>query len=124
MAKRNRFPKLNNTVVTKKMLRERIKYSASLGYDAPMWIRFCLHMIEQKFEVSVYEARKTFSKYIYVKDKDSGKKYKVRFSNHKPSKFKEDNGDCDFFVGIANNRTTTTKDAIEATLSFHERMTK
>lgn len=43
---------------------------------------------------------------------------RVRFSNHKPIERREDAGDCDFFVGVANRKTTTTAQALEAVRWF------
>ncbi len=66
------------------------------------------------FTLSLYEAKRTFSKYITVSD-STRKTFTVRFSNHRPIKSREESGDCDFFVGVNNFKTTTTAQAIEAT---------
>lgn len=68
------------------------------------------------FKVSLYEARRTFSKYLTV-ERDE-KKFKVRFSNHKPIKEREENNDCDFFVGVTNYKVTTTEDALKSVYTF------
>jgi hypothetical protein len=66
--------------------------------------------------VSYYDAVTTVSKYVFVRR--GGKRFKVRFSNHKPARWREQSRDCDFFVGITNTGVTRTEDAIRATLAF------
>ncbi len=86
------------------------------GFGKQKWVEFCEVMLCHGLRVHLYEARKTFSKYVTV---SRGKqKFKVRFSNHKPIKRREENGDCDFFVGVTNTGSRTTEDAIKATLEF------
>jgi hypothetical protein len=64
------------------------------------------------FTLTLYEARHTLSKYVTVSDGQS--EYKVRFSNHRPNKGRELNGDCDFFVGVTHTGWRTTDHALEA----------
>lgn len=80
----------------------------------PKWVQFCRTMLGHGFTVVLYEARETVSKYVTV-ERD-GKQFKVRFSNHKPSRYKERNRFCDFFVGINHGSITTTAQAVTATL--------
>jgi len=97
------------------LAKKKKKYQAS-KYNLAKWLNFCEVMHSNGFKTYVYEAKRTVSKYIYVvKEK---KRFKVRFSNHKPSKKSEFIMDCDFFVGVTRRRTTNTTDAIFATLKF------
>ena len=94
----------------------RTAYNAALGFEKPKWIHFCEIMKNKGFEVSVYEARRTVSKYVTVKlDTQS---FKVRFSNHAPIPGREQKGDCDFFVGRCNFGTTTTAQAVLAVINY------
>lgn len=80
-------------------------------YTAPKWLEFCEHFLSRGFLVEKYQARNTVSKYIYVtKDELTTK---VRFSNHRPNYQKQQDGDCDFFVGVSNGQVTTTEQVIE-----------
>lgn len=106
--------KARNKTVNNDFLNSRKKYSNNLGYETPKWILFCDIMRNRGFEVSIYEAQRTVSKYVTVKSES--KKFKVRFSNHKPIKNREINGDCDFFVGRTNLGISTTAQAVLATL--------
>lgn len=104
--------KANNLAMTSTYLTVRAARSAALGYSKPRWIEFCEVALRRGFAVSLYEARRTFSKYVTLR-KD-GKAFKVRFSNHKPIKSREVGKDCDFFVGVTNLSVTTTDDALRA----------
>lgn len=102
--------KVTNGEVTLDLLADRVKRHAEQGYSKAKWIEFCEIMLKAGFKVSLYEARKTFSKYVTVSD--GRDEFKVRFSNHKPIKSRELHGDCDFFVGITHTGVRTTGDAI------------
>jgi hypothetical protein len=78
------------------------------------WIIFCEVMIDLGFVVKVYRARKTKSKYCTVTRAGDHRKFKVRFSDHKPIRSRELNGDCDFFVGVTHTGVRTTQCAINA----------
>lgn len=106
--------KIKNKYLTKEILKEK----TSEKYGKAKWIIFAEELMTKGFDISLYEAKKTFSKYLTV-EKDN-KTFKVRFSNHKPNKERERNQDCDFFVGVTNYKVTTTKDAINAVLNFFE----
>lgn len=80
------------------------------------WVYFCCVMIGHGLDCYLYEARRTRSKYITVQLGE--KSYKVRFSDHPPIPEREDNNDCDFFVGRTNRRVTTTDQAILECLWF------
>ena len=108
--------KATNKILTLEYLNERGNASLIRGFKKQKWVLFCEKLISLGFTVSLYEARKTFSKYVTISD---GKKsFKVRFSNHKPIKFRETNGDCDFFVGVTHTGVRTTRDAYFATLKY------
>jgi len=112
-------PKATNRLVTVNYLEHRTRVLDNMGYKKAKWIELCEVLLKNGFEISLYEARNTVSKYLTLKR--DGKEFKVRFSNHKPSKWKEDIGDCDFFVGIANTTTTTTRDALDAVKTHFKR---
>ena len=99
-----------------------LKQKTSKKYGKQKWIIFAEELLHKGFKISLYEARRTFSKYLTV-EKD-GKYFKVRFSNHKPIKERELNNDCDFFVGVTNYKVTTTEDALKAVYNFFEEKEK
>ena len=102
--------KATNLIVDQKFLDERHKKLLKYGYHKTKWMEFCEEMHSLGLKCSLYEARETRSKYITVIGKD--RSIKVRFSNHRPIKFRELRGDCDFFVGVTNTGVRTTRDAI------------
>lgn len=108
--------KAKNRPIDQAYLDSRTAALASSGFRKSKWIEFCEAMLNRGLRVNLYEARRTVSKYVTVRA--SGKKaFKVRFSNHKPIRAKEAGNDCDFFVGRTHFATTTTSQAIAATLS-------
>lgn len=109
--------KATHRTINKDFLAHRIQYLEHLGYKKTKWIEFCEHMLAQGYTVTLYEARQTRSKYVSVHGKTGGF-YRVRFSDHAAIVHREAAGDCDFFVGRGNFRTTTTTDAIRATLAY------
>lgn len=104
--------KVKNQFISQNFLDERYRKSAEGGYPKAKWIEFCEEMLRQGFRISLYEAKKTFSKYITIYH--GGQSFKVRFSNHKPIPQRELKGDCDFFVGVTNLTVSRTSDAIVA----------
>lgn len=120
MSKRGSRPrKANNRVVNQDFLDHRVKMAIDAGYTKQKWVEFCEEMLRQGFTVRLYEARRTVSKYITVsRPDDHSRSFKVRFSNHKPIKYRETAGDCDFFVGRTHLGVTTTQQAIEATVDY------
>lgn len=108
--------KATNRRVNHDFLRARVEKIEALGYKKQRWVEFSEVMLSYGFVVELYEARKTLSKYLTVIHQ--GKRFKVRFSNHRPIRRREEAGDCDFFVGITNLRTTNTEQAIAATLEY------
>lgn len=111
--------KARNRVVNADFLKHRAAVALEKGYTKARWIMFCEILIEKGFECSLYEARRTVSKYITVRVPGvHNKSYKVRFSNHKPIKHREAAGDCDFFVGITNLGITNSAQAINAVLDY------
>jgi hypothetical protein len=103
--------KVTNGKVTHEFLKERAAHYKSLGFPRAKWMIFCDVMLRAGFKVTLYEARQTFSKYVTVSD--GRDQFKVRFSNHKPIKARELQGDCDFFVGVTHTGVRTTSDAIK-----------
>lgn len=99
---------------------EYLKTRVSKEYGKQKWIAFCETLIGEGFSCSLYEAKKTYSKYITITFPYSTKEYRVRFSNHKPTVTKQGQKDCDFYVGVSNGITTTTEDALKAVRQFFE----
>lgn len=111
--------KVKNKRVCQQFLDHRVKYLESNGWNKSKWIIFCEEMLRLGLVCELYEAQKTRSKYIKVRmPDDHSRSFKVRFSDHRPIKHRESAGDCDFFVGVTNFKTTTTQQAITATLEF------
>ncbi|MDT6940782.1 hypothetical protein RI570_21330 [Brucella pseudogrignonensis] len=108
-----------NTPVTPAYLDLRIKDLADRGYGKTKWIGFCEDALDLGLSLRLYEAKHTVSKYITVSN-DRGKEFKVRFSNHRPIKAREEANDCDFFVGVSNKNVTTTVQALQAVKSHFE----
>lgn len=81
------------------------------GYPVPKWIQFSEQMIKQGWEVAVYPAKTTVSKYIYINKNETS--LKICFSNHKANNEKETFKDCDYYVGIGNNEVMITERLIE-----------
>jgi hypothetical protein len=104
--------KATNMRVTRQFLAQRTAKAERQGYPKYKWIEFCEAMLDLGYDLHLYEARTTFSKYITVSK--NWKSFKVRFSNHRPAKERQENGDCDFFVGVSHGLVTTTAMAIEA----------
>jgi len=101
-------------IVTREFLEKRTKRAAQNGFEKAKWILFCETLLERGYTVFLDEAKTTNSKYITVKSKHIRRGFRVRFSNHKPSRQLEDNGGCDFYVGVANKTVTTWIDALVA----------
>lgn len=103
-------------LITVEFLTLRAEHCMKAGFPKQKWVEFCECMLIKGYQLEIYEAIRTVSKYITVK---KGKlKFKVRFSNHKPIQYRELKGDCDFFVGVTNLKTTTTRMAIAAVDEF------
>jgi hypothetical protein len=85
-------------------------------YATPKYLLFIQWAIEQQYRVTLYMPATTRSKYVTLY---RGKKlFKIRFSDHRPIKAREEKGDCDFFVGRTNFTVTTTEDAKQAVRNF------
>lgn len=104
--------KATNTWVSTTYLSKRVHPD----YPKAKWIEFCEEMLARGYKIQLYEARETFSKYVTVVQGD--KRFRVRFSNHRPHRTRELGGDCDFFVGVTHTGTRNTNDAIRATTAF------
>ncbi len=101
--------KAKNRVLDKSYLISRAKACERSGFSVPKWITFSLFFVERGYKVTLYEAKKTVSKYVTIKYK--GNEFRVRFSNHKPIEHRELKGDCDFFVGVTHTGVRTASDA-------------
>jgi len=115
--KRHPKDKATNLKVDRMFLRAR--QLRAKGFPKAKWIEFCEICLEAGYTVHLYEARKTYSKYITV-SLDDIRPFKVRFSNHKPIHSRELNGDCDYFVGHTNLRVTNTDGALAATAKYFQ----
>jgi hypothetical protein len=94
--------KATNKIVTLDYLKGRAEGLIAAGFNKSKWITFCEEMMRLGFTVELYEARQTKSKYCTVMR--NGKRYKVRFSDHKPIYHREMKGDCDFFCRSHKHR--------------------
>ncbi len=102
-----------NKVRNEKVTPEFLKSKISEKYGKQKWIIFCEILLTKGYTLKLYEAKKTFSKYITVIK--NGRYFKVRFSNHKPSMTKQIiEKDSDFYVGVSRSGITTTEDALKA----------
>lgn len=82
-------------------------------FSTPKYLQFMKRCICAGFKVRLHKAETTNSKYVYV-DCDVSR-FKVRFSNHKPSIENQlEKKNCDFFVGITHDGVYTTNDAWNA----------
>lgn len=99
-------------------LANRAAKTVAAGYAVPKWITFCAWALDIGLYVQLYDAVTTVSKYVYLSKHKDGKRYKIRFSNHKPNKAKELEEDCDFFVGVTNTGVRTTGDAMAAVTAW------
>jgi len=67
----------------------------------PMYLQFMEWACGNGFEVKLYEAKSTESKYVFLQNKTH--KYKIRFSTHPIPAYKDKLTDCDFLVGKGNS---------------------
>lgn len=111
--------KARNLIITKEFLEFRAERSISAGYSKQKWVEFCEKLLEYNYELSLYEAKETVSKYVTVRKHN--KEFLVRFSNHKPNRSRESNGDCDFFVGRTHTGVRTTIDALNAVYNYFDK---
>lgn len=123
MNRRAKFKKNKNVhrpkrtcTVSIDLLKARSELCMKAGYPKQKWVIFCEVMLKQGYTLTLYEAKKTVSKYITVIN--GNHRFKVRFSNHKPNYISEKFADCDFFVGRTHLNITTTEMAIKAVEDF------
>ena len=100
--------KIKNQKITAELLKSKV----SAKYGKAKWILFCEVLLQKGYSLYLYEANRTFSKYITIVR--NGRRFKVRFSNHKPSFTKQIEEDSDFYVGVTHTGVTTTEDALKA----------
>lgn len=84
------------------------------NFPVPKWIVFSETLLRKGWKVKLYRAIHTYSKYLTITKRD--RKYKIRFSDHRPNLKKEIENDCDFFVGRSNNQIITTEQVLEKIL--------
>lgn len=74
-------------------------------YSPPKYLQFIKRMIEAGWNVRIYESG--VSKYVFVqREKEL---YKIRFSNHVPLFHKQQENDCDYYVGVSHGQVHTTE---------------
>lgn len=78
-------------------------------YPPPKYLLFCKFLFEKQFRVYLHEAKTTNSKYVTIAR--GRQEVKIRFSDHRPNKHVQERADSDFYVGISNGITNTTRDA-------------
>lgn len=102
--------------VTSEFLAFRAERSAKNGFPKAKWVQFCERLLREGLCLTLYEAKRTHSKYVTVTRGD--RVFKVRFSDHRPIRSRELAGDCDVFVGKTHTGWRTTQYAIDSTLTF------
>lgn len=87
-------------------------YKYIYNYEAPKYLHFIKHFLEEGYIVKLYKGGKRgISKYVFIEK--GNQLFKIRFSNHKPIKEYEEQEDCDFYVGISHKQVSTTSQIIE-----------
>ena len=95
------------------------KYPKKYGYPAPKYLLFARDLLEDGWKVRQYKGGKRgISKYLFIEKGDH--LYKIRFSNHKPIKAKEEESDCDFYVGVSHFQTSTTEEIRDQVQALYE----
>jgi len=78
-------------------------------YSTPKYLYFIQNMIKKGWSARLHQVE--VSKYVFVYR--SNTIFKIRFSNHKPIKWKQMRKDCDFYVGISHQgKALLTEDVI------------
>jgi hypothetical protein len=85
-------------------------------YTVPQWLNFGTFFLALGYVVHVHQAKTTVSRYVTVCA--GPQQFRVRFSDHRPARVRQEAGDCDFYVGHSHGEVTTTSEAIRATLKF------
>ncbi len=110
-----RFKKFSGEVVTLRDIRRRMAMHIGMGYTPARWLEFCRIMLEDGYKVTVKETMGTKSKYVRVHGAGDVT-FLVRFSEHKPNKFRYREGHCDFWVGpVIGGDYVKMTDAVKAT---------
>lgn len=112
--KKNKRKHVKN--IDQKYIDDRAAFYARAGYSKAKWMIFCEQMLKRNYHLSMYEMKRTVSKYITVTHPFTEKKFTVRFSDHKPIAWTEAKGTCDFFVGVTHQNITNTQQAVQATI--------
>lgn len=109
MTKVNRYTKPGGDWVSPDYVERKEAQYASLPYPLPKYVQFIKRALGAGLRVRLYDCPSTVSKYVTIIH--HGKRFKIRFSNHKPIFSREMKGDCDFFVGVTHTGVKTTDDA-------------
>jgi hypothetical protein len=118
---RHHYNKQPREIPLEELHRRAVRCSIN-GYPKQKWITFCEILLAQGYCVRIYMAKSTRSKYVHVSYPSyPNNVFKVRFSDHKPNKYKEIHNDCDFWVGVSNFQVHTTAEAIMAVLDYFEK---
>jgi hypothetical protein len=98
--------------LTKQHIDELKARSLKYGYpECPKWVQFAEAAIKDGWEVKLYRARTTLSKYLFICK--GAEQYKIRYSNHRPSYLKEEVADSDFYVGVHHKGCITTEELMK-----------
>ena len=100
-----------NYHISKKYTLERIVNRIecySKNYSPPKFLLFAMKMAQNGWAVSIHEVK--VSKYVFILKED--RLIKIRFSNHKPNRIRENQEDCDYYVGVSHKQVSTTKELI------------
>lgn len=81
------------------------------NYSKPKYIEFIEFFYNLGFEVGLYRAKTTASKYVFIKK--GNKEIKIRFSNHLPNPLKEEKHDSDYYVGRKHDRKWISSEEIK-----------
>lgn len=85
--------------------------SYSKDYPKPKYIEFIEYFMNLGFQVSLYNAQTTVSKYVFIKKGE--KEIKVRFSNHAPNPSQEYSKDSDYYIGRRHSGKWISSDTIK-----------
>lgn len=113
-----KYQKLAHHTLTWEILNTRYEKSKAKGYTQKQkWIVFSEVLLSKGFELRLYEAKQTVSKYITVTKPGEEKQFKVRFSDHMPADQRVYTNDCDLFVGKSQLGWINTDQALNIVLN-------
>lgn len=111
MSSQRKFTQPGGSFVLLKDVENIEKWYGSMELPPPKYAVFMRKALEAGYSVKLRSYQETRSKYVTVFS--GSKRYKVRFSNHKPNKKLELEGACNYFVGVTNTGARTTDNAWE-----------